>query len=136
MRKLQAAVWGAMLGVALLLVPANAASAADEGNGNNTCDRYEICFRAGSHSGFDVNAIQQHTYYNGSWNHSSEYLWAPWQYPTIVVMDHVKGVWNRDSSCRIQLWDYYNGWYVYADLPMGYRGDAGYEINNAHTRCG
>ena len=134
MSKFRAALLGAVLGATVLLAPP-AAALADDGNGNSTCDYTEICLRWSSASDFSYNGNYMHTYYHSSWNHYKEYLYG--QYGSFFVQDSVKGVWNRDSSCRVQLWDFtsYSGWYVYADLPIGYRGDAGYHQNNAHERC-
>lgn len=136
MNRLKAAILGFLLGGASLLIPAGAAYA-DEGDGDKLCDYTEICFRYGPASGFSINGDYMHTFYNSNWHHENEYLWGPADHCCPVVMDNANGFWNRDSSCRVQLWDITNGnWYVYADLPIGYRGDAAYKINNAHTRCG
>src|ERR1700754_3286852 len=135
MRKLCTAIGAALLAAALLLAPGSPANAADHGNGNTTCDRYEICLRDSRASDFLINGRHMHTYYWSSWNHDREYLYGEIA-DSVRVMDNVSGVWNRDSSCRVQLWHYNGNWFTYADLPLNYRGDAGYDINNAHTRCG
>ncbi|GLH95404.1 hypothetical protein [Phytohabitans aurantiacus] len=137
MRKVKAAVAGAVIGLAVLLTPA-AAQAEDNGNGNSTCDRYEICFRAlESHTRFSVNWNFSHSFYYSYGAHSlirvynNDHAWSG------TLGNKAIGFWNRDSECRVQILDYdtYGYEWFYADLPRDYRGDAGYSMNDAHKRC-
>lgn len=109
---------------------------ADNGNGNWSCDTYEICFRAGSASDWDRDFRLSKTFYYGNMQHNQEYLCDPGS-TCIVLMDSADGFWNRDSSCSVKLWDVTSGgaWYYYAQLPRNYRADVTDYRNNGHSRC-
>jgi hypothetical protein len=137
MRKLRAIIVAAAVGLTVMLSPA-AAGAVDNGNGNHTCDRYEICFRAlSSHTGFSINWDLSHSFWYSYGAHSLVTVYKDSYAYSTQLGNRGIGFWNRDSSCRVQLLDYdtYGYEHFYADLPRDYRGDAGYQMNDAHKRC-
>lgn len=137
MHTLKASIGAAITFGALLLSPATAAMA-DDGDGNRVCNAYEICFRLSDASDFAINGNWMHTFWYSNKQHDQNWLYGPdWTAPSIILMDNANGFWNRDSSCDVKLWDVTSSgtWHLYADLPRGYLGNAGYNINNGHTRC-
>ncbi|GIE95612.1 hypothetical protein [Paractinoplanes rishiriensis] len=136
MRKLRTAI-AAAAGAAVMLIP-SPAMAEDRGNGNSTCDRYEICFRA----------FESHTMFNVNWNYSHSFWYSYGAHAHILIFNNAHawsaplnnkavGVWNRDSTCRVQLLDYDTTgaeWH-YAEVARDVRVDVGFELNDAHKRC-
>lgn len=138
MSRIKAAIVAAVLATTALLVPAAPAHADDWGNNNWTCDYYEICFDLLPASNWDIDWGIGHAFYWGNMHHDQEVMCdtTGWQ-ECLFMMDVVDGVWNRDSTCDVKLWDVdgYGNWYVYYDVPRGWRGDYGQSRNNGHSRC-
>jgi hypothetical protein len=130
---------------AVLAVPASPAQAynccTDIGDGSPNCNQYEICLRRDQEWLWDYDGYMSRDFYWGNMHHGQEtfmYDPEPWRYnPATFLMDNVVGVWNRDSTCDVKLWDYdgRTGWYTYSDVPRGWRVDWGDNRNNGHSRC-
>jgi hypothetical protein len=138
MSRIKAAVVAAVLAAMALFAPSTPAQAYDSGNGNWTCDYYEICFNLMDASVWDTQWGIGHTFYYGNMYHDqyAECDTTGWEECT-VLMDSANGFWNRDSTCSVTLWDVdgYGNWYKYGTYARGYRGNAGQYRNNGHSRC-
>jgi len=140
MTRITAAIVAIIIATAAQLArPAPAqADNGDWGNLNHSCDYYEICFNALSHTIWYSQWGIGHAFYWGDMSHHDELLCTsePINASCGYMVNWVEGFWNRDSSCYVRLWDIVNGaWTVYAQLPIGYRGDVGFERNDGHSRC-
>jgi hypothetical protein len=136
--RIRAAVVAVVITLVALVIPASPAHADDWGNGNWTCDYYEICFNGLSQSTWNYEYGVSHMFYYGNMHHDQEAICdAPASYNCILLMDAANGFWNRDSTCSVTLWDVdgYGNWYRYGTYARGFRGDVGGYRNNGHSRC-
>ena len=134
----------ASLGVASSTLLGASPAQADDGNNDATCTYYEICFSEytsdyqKSHRDFGDDSA--HGYDGGGAKFRFKAGSAPTQN---YLLDHATGFWNRDSTCKVSIWDITSGgtWYVagtYANNagrwgPLSGQGNA--SRNNGHTRC-
>lgn len=123
---------------------ASPANAADDGANTATCTHTEICF-----SEFTTDYQRSHRDFWYWSSHRADggsyrFRFKAGSNPTDnYLLDRATGMWNRDSSCSVKLWDVTSGgtWYVagtYANNagrwgPLAPQGNA--NRNNGHSRC-
>ncbi|WP_328650446.1 hypothetical protein OG598_19210 [Micromonospora sp. NBC_00330] len=123
----------AMAGAAAMAVGATPAQAVDRGDSKAACNRGEICFQW-INDNFSTSSYQRHFWYNDS-NHGDDY-WSniPDLYPAFVIANGAEGLWNRDTSCAVTLYDFANYGTAYTTFPRDFRAGIS-PRNNSHKRC-
>ncbi len=137
MRKLVKAALAATAVAAAMFGSPATAQAADVGDGSWTCNSTEICFRylAGSDDSIKHFFNGANHYSNSA--HGAYYFGGP--VGGQLVMDNAQEIRNRDSQCRVYLWDVdgSGNWYTYNS--QNYNSSSYTNIvsdrNNGHSRC-
>jgi hypothetical protein len=138
--------WAGLAGAvvaATAALPALPASANDNGDSSSACNYYEICF-----SEYSSNWNQSHHDFYYDANHyvtasHGAYTFNRGTSPTgHRLMDAASGIWNRDSSCSVTLWDVDSRgvWFSIGTYGNGSSGwvslNGNGNRNNGHSRCG
>ncbi|MEU8072549.1 hypothetical protein AB0B20_22610 [Micromonospora sp. NPDC049151] len=134
-----AAVALSLGGVAVSATPA---MALDQGANTPACTSTEICF-----SEYSSDWNRSHKDFWNSANHHQNNAHEPYTFNAGTnftrnqVMDRASGIWNRDTSCSVKLWDVNSQgtWYVLQTydrfasswVNLGSNGNR----NNGHSRC-
>ncbi|MEV0004583.1 hypothetical protein AB0H28_20195 [Micromonospora sp. NPDC050980] len=126
------AIVATMVGAAAFAVGGTPAHA-DRGDSKTACNSGEICFQW-SYDNFSTSSYQRHFWYSDS-NHANDY-WSniPDLYPALLMHNEAEGLWNRDSSCAVTVYDLSNYVTPYTTFPRDFK----YSIsprNNSHKRC-
>lgn len=112
----------------------------DYGDGSANCNSGEICFY-----GDEDFFLIKHFWYGanhhsvpGRWGHGP-YTWFDtwdWQDTDDIVMDHAIRMTNKDTACRVYVWnvDGSGNWYIYVSQAMG-KSVSFTPRNNGHSRC-
>lgn len=134
----------------VLSMSAPAQAGLDQGNNDAACSSTEICF-----SEYSSNWGQSHKDF---WNAANHYTVVPVSGQSVnehaaytfnagtsftrhEVIDSASGIWNRDSSCSVRLWDVdgVGGWNImqtYARGTSSWVALSSYgNKNNGHSRC-
>ncbi|MBL6274737.1 hypothetical protein JMF97_01010 [Micromonospora fiedleri] len=122
----------AMTGAAAVAIAA-APAQADRGDSKAACNKGEICFQW-IYDNFSTSSYQRHFWYNDS-NHGDDY-WSniPDLYPAFVIKDDAEGLWNRDTTCAVTIYDLANYATPYTTFPRDFRAAIS-PRNNSHKRC-
>ncbi|PWR09361.1 hypothetical protein DKT68_12420 [Micromonospora acroterricola] len=122
----------ALAGIATVVAGGTAAQA-DKGDGNAACNRTEICFQF-SWDNFTTSSFQRHFWYNDS-DHSND-IWGnvPDGNTSLWVANTAGGLWNRDSSCAVTVYDLSGYRTPYTVFPRDFKAAISAR-NNSHKRC-
>jgi len=130
-------VFLASAGAVVMVMAGSAAAVADNGDGLEGCNQYEICFNRDA----DNYRFQKH-YYGGDSDHANNKFWDKVNNSLTgsLLEDNAYHVRNRDGSCYVRVTDW-NGLApsVHDDIPNNGNwirlNDNVRNQNNEHKRC-